>query len=83
MTDTSDPMKYKQVAASLRAQIQDGTITTGQAVPLTELAAQTGSSRQTCARGLQCLVEEGLLTRYMGLGYYVTARPGQRHEGPV
>ena len=64
----------------MRAQIEDGTIAVGQAVPLAELAAQTQWSRQTCARGLQSLVEEGLLTRYQGHGYYVTARPGQRHE---
>jgi DNA-binding GntR family transcriptional regulator len=77
MADAYDPTKYKLVAAALRARIEDGTIALGQAVPLSELAAQTGWARRTCARGLQCLGEEGLVTRYSGLGYFVTARPGQ------
>ncbi len=46
MTDVNDPTKYKLVAAALRAQIEDGTISFGQAVPLTELATQTQWSRQ-------------------------------------
>jgi len=81
MTDANDPTKYKLVAAAVRAQIEDGTITMGQAVPLAELVAQTQWSRVTCARGLRSLAEERLLTRYDGLGYFVTARPGQGHEG--
>jgi DNA-binding GntR family transcriptional regulator len=39
---------------------------------ITDLAAENGWSRQTCSRALGVLVKEGLLTRYMGLGYYVT-----------
>jgi len=81
MTDASDPTKYKLVAAAVRAQIEDGKITPGQGVRLSEVVTQTQWSRRTCARGLQSLAEEGLLTRYDGLGYFVTARPGQRHEG--
>lgn len=76
MADASDPTKYKLVAATVRAQIGDGTIALGQAVPLAELARQTRWSRQTCARGLRSLEEEGLLTRYDGLGYFVTGRQG-------
>jgi len=66
---------------AVRAQTEDGKITLGQAVPLTELLTQTQWSRVTCARRLRSLAGEGLLTRYDGLGYFVTARPGQRHEG--
>jgi DNA-binding GntR family transcriptional regulator len=80
MTDVNDPTKYKLVAAALRAQIEDGTISLGQAVQLTELATQTQWSRQTCARSFRCLEKEGLLTRYQGLGYFVTGRPGQTNE---
>lgn len=81
MAGVSDPTKYKRVAGFLRAQIEDGTIAVGEPVPLVELTARTRWSRRTCARGLQCLEKEGLVTRYQGLGYFVTARPGQRNEG--
>jgi DNA-binding GntR family transcriptional regulator len=39
------------------------------------LAADRKWSRQTCARALQTLEAEGLLTRYPGSGYYVTGPP--------
>ena len=78
MSDASGLVKDEQVAASLRAQIQDGTIADGQPVQATELAARTGSPLLACARALQRLAREGLLTRYPGLGYYVTNRPAAR-----
>jgi len=81
MAGVSDPTKYKRVADSLRVQIEDGTIAVGEPVPLAGLTVRTQWSRRTCARGLQRLEEEGLLTRYKGLGYFVTAQPGQRNEG--
>ena len=74
-TDSHDPTKYKRLAASLRGQIQDGTIAVGGQVSITQLAAENRWSRQTCARALRILMDEGLLGRYKGLGYYVIGMP--------
>jgi DNA-binding GntR family transcriptional regulator len=80
-TGASDPTKYKQLTACIRAQIEDGTISPGDPMPsITELAAENNWSRQTCARALQRLEAEGLLARYLGLGYYVTGMPRQPAE---
>jgi DNA-binding GntR family transcriptional regulator len=77
-TDMDDPTKYKRLTAYIRAQIEDGIIPPGEPVPsVTELAAENNWSRQTCARALQKLEAEGLLTRYLGLGYYVTGTSRQ------
>lgn len=75
MTDASGFVECERVAASLRAQIRDGMIAGGWPVQATEVAARTGSPLLACARALECLMREGLLTRYPGLGYYVAARP--------
>jgi len=39
---------------------------------ITPLSQQYGHARQTCAKALRTLEDEGLLTRIPGLGYYVT-----------
>lgn len=67
-----DPRKYRQLAEAIRAQVASGEIRPGDPAPtITELAAQYGCARQTCAKALRILVEEGILIRYPGLGYYV------------
>jgi DNA-binding GntR family transcriptional regulator len=72
-----DPRRYRQVATNVRELIASGTIKPGEPAPtITELAGSHGTSRDTCAKALRLLVDEGLLTRYPGLGYFVTsARP--------
>jgi DNA-binding GntR family transcriptional regulator len=79
MADASGLVEYEQVAASLRGQIRDGTIASGQPVQATDFAAHTGSPLRACARALECLRQEGLLTRYPGLGYHA-ARPAAGTE---
>ena len=67
-----DPRKYQQLARELRTAILDGTLPPGHPAPtITELTATYGWGRQTCARALRALEDEGLLNRYPGLGYYV------------
>jgi DNA-binding GntR family transcriptional regulator len=39
---------------------------------ITTLSQEYGHARQTCAKALRTLEDEGLLTRIPGLGYYVT-----------
>ena len=66
----------------LRQAIADGTYPPGTPTPsITTLSQQYGHARQTCAKALRMLVDEGLLIRYPGLGYYVAGTP--RPENPA
>ena len=79
ISDESDPRAYVRLAARLRREIAEGTLTPGMPTPsITTLSQEYGHARQTCAKALHTLEEEGLLTRIPGLGYYVTgaAEPG-------
>lgn len=83
--DESDPRAYIRLAADLRRAIADGTYPPGSPTPsITTLTQQHGHARQTCAKALGLLVHEGLLIRYPGLGYYVTASPAAgKPENPA
>jgi DNA-binding GntR family transcriptional regulator len=75
--DESDPRAYIRLAADLRQAIADGTYPPGSPTPsITTLSQQYGHARQTCAKALGVLVDEGLLIRYPGLGYYVVGAQG-------
>ena len=74
--DETDPRAYVRLAAELRTEITNGTLAVGKPTPsITTLSQRYGHARQTCAKALRMLEDEGLLTRVPGLGYYVTARP--------
>jgi len=63
-----------RLAARLRREIAEGKLTPGMPTPsITTLSQQYGHARQTCAKALRTLEDEGLLTHVPGLGYYVTA----------
>jgi DNA-binding GntR family transcriptional regulator len=81
VSSAPDPRKYRQLTCELRAAILDGALPPGPAPTITELAARYGWGRQTCARALRALEDEGLLARYPGLGYYVTGSPLARNTG--
>jgi GntR family histidine utilization transcriptional repressor len=67
-----DPRRYQQIAREVRDLITSGAIMAGQPAPtVTELSARYGTARQTAAKALQLLTDEGLLIRYPGFGYYV------------
>lgn len=71
--DESDPRAYIRLAGELRRDIASGKLQPGKPTPsITTLSQQYGHARQTCAKALRLLVDEGLLIRYPGLGYYVT-----------
>ena len=54
--------KYLLVAASVRAQIEDGALLPGELVPSgAALARKTGYSVLTCRRALRVLIVEGVL----------------------
>jgi len=73
ISDESDPRAYVRLAAMLRRQIAEGTLAPGMPTPsITTLSQEYGHARQTCAKALRILEDQGLLTRIPGLGYYVT-----------
>ncbi len=77
ISDESDPRAYIRLAARLRRDITEGKLAPGMPTPsITTLSQEYGHARQTCAKALRMLVDEGLLTRIPGLGYYVKAGPG-------
>jgi GntR family transcriptional regulator len=71
MTD-EDPRVYMQVANALRERIKDGELKPGYPIPsITTIQRESGVSRQTISKAFGVLVDEGLITRIPGLGYYV------------
>src|SRR6201997_2966166 len=82
ISDESDPRAYVRLAALLRRQIAEGTLAPGMPTPsITTLSQQYGHARQTCAKALRILEDEGLLTRIPGLGYYVTGKGAPAQPG--
>src|SRR4051794_34097626 len=63
-----------QVIEQLRGQIESGRWAVGNRIPTeAELAASTGTSRNTVREAVQSLVHAGLLERRQGSGTYVLA----------
>lgn len=68
----NDPCLYKKVAWHVFEQILNGQLTADSPVPVINvLCRDFGCTRQTAAKGLRLLVDEGLLVREPGLGYFV------------
>jgi DNA-binding GntR family transcriptional regulator len=67
--DSSTPL-YVQLAALLRAQIEDKAITT-RLPSVKTLSQEHGVSHITAERALTILRDEGLITAVIGKGYYV------------
>lgn len=69
-----DPRIYVRVLLHVREQIADGTLSPGEPTQtITALCRQFSCTRQTVAKAMRLLTDEGLLIRYPGLGYYVAA----------
>ena len=72
--NTKDPRAYVRMATLIRQQIAEGKLQPGDPTPSIEiLTKEHKHARQTCAKALRLLVDEGLAHRIPGLGYYVTA----------
>lgn len=68
-----DPRAYVRLANLLRQDIASGALAPGQPAPsITTLSQEHGVARQTVAKAFGLLVDEGLVVRVPGLGYYVT-----------
>lgn len=80
MADTTpgDPLKWRRLATELRTRIENGDLKPGASAPsITDLVNEGhANARQTCAKALRVLADEGLLVRVPGLGYYVADRTG-------
>ena len=63
-----------RLAAIIRQQITEGTLTRGARLPsIAVLRSDHGHSRQTVGKAMHVLEDEGLIYRVPGLGYYVSA----------
>ena len=79
ISDESDPRAYVRLAARIRRDIAEGKLAPGNPTPsITTLSQQYGHARQTCAKALRVLEDEGLLVRIPGLGYYVKGTTGSQ-----
>jgi len=76
-TTSPDPRKSVHIAATVRRQIDDGTLRPGTPVSITTLASQHHVDRETAAKGLRILVGEERLALWPGYGYLVTSTPGR------
>lgn len=70
--DRPDPRIYVRVLRHLQAQIEKGILVPGDPAPtITSLCGRFECTRQTVAKALRLLVNDGQLRRYPVLGYYV------------
>lgn len=70
-----DPRQYRQIYAELSARIDGGTYPPGTPLPkLGTLADEFNVSRDTVQRSVQMLAEDGKVTRWPGLGWYVSEK---------
>jgi GntR family transcriptional regulator len=73
--DSDDTPLYLQLARNLRAHITSGGLAPGNALPSErDLSEITGMSRVTVRKGIEQLIEEGLLFRKQGSGTFVARR---------
>jgi len=71
--DSSKPI-YLQLADLIRESIMSGALKSGEAVPsVRQLSAEYRLNPQTILNATQLLVNEGLLEKERGKGYFVTA----------
>ena len=72
---TGNTPLYLQIAKSIRHQINEGQIATGDALPSErELCELTGASRVTIRKAVDQLIDEGMLWRKKGSGTFVFER---------
>ena len=69
---------YKQVAAQIRAMIEDGSIRPGGKIPSeTRITQETGVARSTARRAVKLLREEGIVVTAAGFASYAYHLPGE------
>ena len=72
-----DPRLYVRIFRELRRRIQAGDLAPGEPMPkISELAYSYDCSRDTVQSALKLLEKEGLVQRFVGLGYFVVPKQG-------
>ncbi len=75
---TISPPRYKQILATLRARVEDGSYPLETSLPTeSELCEEFGASRYTVREALRRLVEQGMVARRQGSGSVVVASQPQ------
>jgi GntR family transcriptional regulator len=78
MLDESTPL-FVQIGAQLADDIADGTLAEGDRVPSSnEFAAYYRINPATAAKGINVLIDEGLLEKRRGVGMFVAAGARER-----
>ena len=78
MLDESAPI-FVQIGAQLADDIADGTLAEGDRVPSSnEFAAYYRINPATAAKGINVLIDEGLLEKRRGIGMFVAAGARER-----
>lgn len=75
-----DPRLYIRVHAALRERIADGTLPPGTRLNIGAIADEFDTSRDTAQRAISMLAAEGTVSRWPGLGWYVSD-PGETSAG--
>lgn len=64
---------YRRLARQIHTRIEDGDLKPGDPLSITVICRDTRCARPTVGRALQILEGDGLIARFPGLGYRVTA----------
>ena len=81
MIDEGTPI-FTQVAERLAEEIAEGSLAEGERVPSTnELAAFYRINPATAAKGINVLIDDGLLEKRRGIGMFVAAGARERLVG--
>lgn len=73
-----DVPKYRQMLSEVERMILDGSLEKGTHLPsMTEIAKDTGMSKETVKRALVTLRDRGYITSCPGKGYYVSKDAGE------
>ena len=78
MLDKATPL-FVQIGAQLADDIADGTLAEGERVPSSnEFAAFYRINPATAAKGINMLIDQGLLEKRRGIGMFVSAGARER-----
>ena len=78
-----DIPKYRQVLSEIEDMIMDGRLKKGTHLPsMTEIATDTGMSKETVKRALVALRDKGYISSCPGKGYYVSKDAGEIPQQP-
>jgi DNA-binding GntR family transcriptional regulator len=66
-----DPRLYVRIHADLAAQIAGGTLPPGARINIGAVANRYTVARETVQKAIKLLADDGLVTRYPGVGWIV------------